>query len=458
MKGRSNPGFSLAELLVVVTVIIILMSLLLVGMGETYILAERIKCQNRLEKLGHACQMWSNVNDGAELAALGRRTGRTVLWYRALVPYLSARGLVEEASRVLNCPNAEAGLDDAEEQEWGGGGGPDILFTYDRYKVWFDFIGIVEDLRAAGWRGVIHLLERHPVDQTGVFNPITDAINDYGIFTYIDAWYGKQFTSAELQAVKQFQQDSRSIFVSADHHTGFTQVNNQLADYCGWGLWNPGFVDRRNGAASVGTYQPVSDHPIGAGVTLFSGYNSEGRIEIPSNPAKQNPYADLVMFSSLHPGPPPDAIMGTMDDGKVRLVMETPWTKFASPRWYYDHPGCKESQFRYIQNIYNWLLERSAGGGEITYGYNNQVGAIDPQTGRPRPRPANPSEVIRILDYEDFIADHDGLPDAASDDPEHYIAPRHGGRANVLFMSGRIGALTPDQIRAGDWRLWRATR
>ena len=465
MRHLSGRGFSLSEILVVVSVILLLVSLLLVGTGETFMIAGRLQCQDRLEKLGQACQMWSNVNDGRELAAIGLSQGHTVVWYKALVPYLSHTESITEAKRALNCPLV-ARQDESEDalEEWAGG--PDILFSYDRYRSWFDFIGIVEDLRAAGWKGSVHLWERHVYNDSGGtdFHPIDGVIDNYGIFTYVDAWW-KPFTAAELNAVKEFQESARSIFVSADHHSSFTQVNNQLAQACGWGLWNGANINR--GLNYDGTrpddndrtlvYAPICDHPIGTGVTNLVGYNSEGRIQLQSDPGNKNPYARLVMTTDLHSGSLPDAVCGTMDDTKLRLVMETPWTKFASPRWYYGG-SCKDDHFRYVQNIYNWLLERSGGGARITYGYNNQVGAIDPQTGIPRPRPANASQVIRILDYEESVADHDGIPSADADDPEYYIALRHGGRANVLFVDGRVRALSLDRIKGDGWKLWHAAR
>ena len=450
MRCPTTRAFSLAELLTVISIIIILASLILVGIGETFSTAERVRCQHNLEQLGLACQMWSSANQARELAAIGTYGGRTGLWYRELRPYLSSRGSVGNLRLALNCPLVERELAGGEEEpeEWGGG--PDILFSYDRYRSWFDFIALTDDLRSAGWRGAIHLWERHPVNEPGVFHPITDVIQDYGIFTYIDAWYGKQFTQAELDAVTQFQQNPRSIFVSCDHHPSFDHVLNQLADHCHWGLWNGGLVDHRNNGEP---FPIVSSHPIGEGVTQFRGYDSEGRIQIPAEQAKRNPYASLVLFCSLpeHQGDPPCAITGTMDDGKLRLVLESNWTKFASPRWSYGG-AWKEDHFRYVQNIYNWLLERSGDGDRISYGYSNQVGGTDRTTGDRRPSPVNRAETVRILDYEDFIADHDG---DGTDDPDSYIATRHGGRANVLFVDGRVEALTLDQLRRDNYRLWR---
>jgi prepilin-type processing-associated H-X9-DG protein/prepilin-type N-terminal cleavage/methylation domain-containing protein len=447
MKSAESQGFSLTELLVTIAIILILASITVVGLGEGHISARRLECQHRLEQLGHACQMWSNARHGDELAAIGGSPTQSKLWYHELAAYLSPGGTAEKCADALNCPLAPAAVDDDEtDVTWSGGA--DILFSYDRYRSWMDFLDLVNDLRAAGWPGSIHVMERYEVNNPGVFNPITSHIHNYGIFSHIDAWW-KSFTAPELAAVKAFQQEARGIFVSADHHASFTVANNQIAEYCGWGLWNPASVDRS------GKYAPVSTHPIGAGVTKFVGYNSEGRIELQSDPAKQNPYARLVMTSPLHSGSPPDAICGTMDDGKARVVMETAWTKFSSPGWYYQDAECKPSQFRYVWNIYKWLLERSSSGTRITYGYNNQVGSWAGGSATPQAGPAEPSRMVRILDYEDFIADHDG---AGSDDPPHYAALRHGGRANVLFVDGHVEALTLAELQADNWARWSTGR
>lgn len=450
MKCSRRNGFNMAELLVVVAVIIILLSLSSAGLRHGYMRAKQLQCQNNLEHLGYLCLIWSIENDGRELAAVDTSTGQTLLWYRALAPYISETGAPEETAALFNCSLMEWEVAAGEGQQEPWARGTDILFAYDRYRSWFDFIDVVEDLREAGWPGTIHMLERNPVQEQDVFNPITPHIENYGIFSYFDAWW-RRFTSEELAAVKRFQENRRGIFISADHHASFTQVNNQLADYCGWGLYNWGNIDRGNDGQP---FRPVSSHPIGAGFAHFRGYSSEGQIQIPSDPSLRNPYASLVLFSGL-PGPgPDDAIAGVVDDGKFRLVMEANWTKFANPSWYYRDPW-RESHLHYLQNIYYWLLERSADTTRLSYGYNSQIGGLDPATGRPRPRPVSPAQVIRILDYEDSIADQGG-PEAG--DPEYFVALRHGGRANVLFMDGRVEALYLEDILCDDMTRWKSRR
>ncbi len=54
----------MTELLVVVAAILILVSLIVVGTNMTYGRAVRLKCQNRLEQIGHACLMYASENQG----------------------------------------------------------------------------------------------------------------------------------------------------------------------------------------------------------------------------------------------------------------------------------------------------------------------------------------------------------------------------------------------------------
>ncbi len=62
-RGWSN-AFSLTELIVVVAAILILVSLIVVGSNMTYGRAMSLKCQNRLEQIGHACLMYASENQG----------------------------------------------------------------------------------------------------------------------------------------------------------------------------------------------------------------------------------------------------------------------------------------------------------------------------------------------------------------------------------------------------------
>jgi len=78
-RGR---GFSLTELLVVVAVILILVSVLIVSTQAIYGQAMQLKCQHRLEQIGHALQMYSTKHQGMMPKSWDQFSGR--FWHQAL--------------------------------------------------------------------------------------------------------------------------------------------------------------------------------------------------------------------------------------------------------------------------------------------------------------------------------------------------------------------------------------
>jgi prepilin-type N-terminal cleavage/methylation domain-containing protein/prepilin-type processing-associated H-X9-DG protein len=90
-------GFSLTELLVVVSVMLILVAILVVGVDLVYSQAMQTKCQHNLEQIGYALRVYSLQNNSKlpEPKSLG--TGR--LWYEAL-----AKTSLDNLA-VLGCPS-----------------------------------------------------------------------------------------------------------------------------------------------------------------------------------------------------------------------------------------------------------------------------------------------------------------------------------------------------------------
>ena len=95
-------GFSTAELLVVVAVILILTALLIIGVNATYSHAVRLKCQHRLEQIGHACQMYASIHHGALPESVSRYG---LPWYEALL-----EGAYLDTEEVISCPSAQSEL------------------------------------------------------------------------------------------------------------------------------------------------------------------------------------------------------------------------------------------------------------------------------------------------------------------------------------------------------------
>ncbi len=85
--------------------------------------------------------------------------------------------------------------------------------------------------------------------------------------------------------------------------------------------------------------------------------------------------------------------------------------------------------------------------GQCHFGYNDRV-AVDPETRTQRVKltATNPGETIRALDYAYFVAAQEGGIGE--------IAARHGGKANVLFMDGHVGLLTPEEVMNPDRNYW----
>ena len=71
--------------------------------------------------------------------------------------------------------------------------------------------------------------------------------------------------------------------------------------------------------------------------------------------------------------------------------------------------------------------------GQYPYGYNKLVANEDYRLRKPA------ADTVILMDYT-----HDAI-DADTDTPDD-IAPRHGGKANVLFADGRVKAMTIDEL------------
>lgn len=84
-----RPGFTLVELLVVISVIVILLSLLLPAVQQVRRAATRMKCSNNLRQVGLAFLSYEGV---ARELPPGRQTGPNHGWAYLLLPYIEQNG------------------------------------------------------------------------------------------------------------------------------------------------------------------------------------------------------------------------------------------------------------------------------------------------------------------------------------------------------------------------------
>lgn len=120
-------GFSLAELLVVMTTITTLTAIMLPSLGRTREQARRLACANNLRQLGFGLKMYSMNNDGEYPVEEFCGNPQSVLVQSLFPKYLSNRN-------IFYCPSAASVESYAQSNEYGGPGGDSVINTDENWQ------------------------------------------------------------------------------------------------------------------------------------------------------------------------------------------------------------------------------------------------------------------------------------------------------------------------------------
>ncbi|MFO7898123.1 MAG: prepilin-type N-terminal cleavage/methylation domain-containing protein [Planctomycetota bacterium] len=440
-------GFSLAELLAVVAIILLLISFLLTGTQHVMSRSVMLKCQNRLEKIGNACQMFANENQRWP-GVYDRET--YLRWYEVLAPY------TDGDRRIFNCP--ELAAPGSEEAEDGGVGPtesdlPMLLYNteigrstsgwhqwdrYARFRNWYD-----ENIEAGLFlvqgseTTLIPISDEHLSGASQVWFICTEK------YTYHQG--GQVFSDSELSAIRSFHQRGGGIHCLSESYQrdDYYRSTNEILEACGdVGLiavpYAPGVMMKWQAAENS---HPVMQDEEG----YIRDMRSAGSV-VEFEILDADPCARIIgrctvtdNNGNVQEGSPADLI-AAWDNGIGRVLLHGSYTSFTSSGYSIFPYGDTE---RYCQTSDAWL-RKSGGmraGGQCTYGYNSLVGL---DAGRPG------ADTVVVMDYANWrIVRAQADPD--KNDPDSYIATRHEGKANALLGDGSVRAFYLEDIRDGMW-------
>ncbi|MEZ6060440.1 MAG: DUF1559 domain-containing protein [Planctomycetaceae bacterium] len=86
-------GFTLLELLVVISIIAVLLSLILPAVQSSRAAARRLQCQNRLRNLAVGLNAYSTSAKGYFPSVFSPRDGRTSVWVAEILPQLDSQSV-----------------------------------------------------------------------------------------------------------------------------------------------------------------------------------------------------------------------------------------------------------------------------------------------------------------------------------------------------------------------------
>jgi len=119
-------GFSLVELLVVMTAITTLTAILLPSLGRTREQARRVACASNLRQIGFGLKMYAMDNEGRYPVEELCGNPQSVLTGSLFPSYLANRS-------IFYCPSAAAVEPYAQSNEYGGPGGDSVINTDENW-------------------------------------------------------------------------------------------------------------------------------------------------------------------------------------------------------------------------------------------------------------------------------------------------------------------------------------
>ena len=104
---QKQGGFTLVELLVVISIIALLLSILMPSLQRARESARTVICKVHMRQIGIASIMYSDGNDDWICPAVGPYVPRTPIanryWYAKFIPYVSAS--MAKEGKLFNCPS-----------------------------------------------------------------------------------------------------------------------------------------------------------------------------------------------------------------------------------------------------------------------------------------------------------------------------------------------------------------
>ena len=133
-----STGFSLPELLVVMTTISTLMAIMLSSPGRAREQARKVACASNLRQLGFGLKMYAMDNDEKYPVEGFCGNPQSILVQSLFPDYLASRN-------VFYCPSAAAVEPYAQSNEYGGPGGDSVINTdenWQRYYISYKYFSI----------------------------------------------------------------------------------------------------------------------------------------------------------------------------------------------------------------------------------------------------------------------------------------------------------------------------